>query len=86
MFVEVTLIVERREEVPVAPRDAVTERGGRKVIFVLKGQRVERRSVVLGLGDDDIIEVRQGVEPGERIVVRGLETLTDNQRVNVSGS
>lgn len=86
MFVEVTLIAERREDVPVVPREAVTERGGRKVVFVLKGQRVSRREISLGLGDDDIVEARTGLEPGERIVVRGLETLTDNARVRVSGS
>ena len=85
MFVEVTLVVERREDVPVVPRAAVTERGGERVVFVLDGQRVARREVVLGLGDDDQVEVRQGVTPGERIVVRGLETLTDGTRVRVSG-
>ena len=86
MFVEVTMVAERREDVPVVLRDAVAVRGGRKVVFVVKGQKVERRDVVLGLGDDEIIEVRNGVEVGERVVVRGLETLTDQQRVIVSGS
>jgi membrane fusion protein (multidrug efflux system) len=86
MFVEVTMITERREDVPVVPREAVTERGGRKVVFVLKGQKVERREVAVGLGDDEIVEIRQGLEAGERIVVRGLETLTDGTRVRVSGS
>lgn len=86
MFVEVTIIAERREDVCVVPRDAVTERGGRKVVFVLRGQKVNRRDVTLGLGDDEIIEIREGLEPGERIVVRGLETLTDGTRVRVSGA
>jgi RND family efflux transporter MFP subunit len=86
MFVEVTMIAERRENVPVVPREAVTERGGRKVVFVLKGQRVERREVALGLGDDEIVEIRSGLEAGESIVVRGLETLTDGTRVRVSGA
>ena len=86
MFIEVTMIADRREHVPVVPRDAVTERGGQKVVFVLVGQRVERREVVLGLGDDEIVEIRSGVEAGERIVVRGLETLSDGTRVRVSGS
>ena len=85
MFVEVTLVVERRVDVPVVPRAAVTERGGERVVFVLDGQRVARREVVLGLGDDDQVEVRQGLAAGERIVVRGLETLTDGTRVRVSG-
>ena len=86
MFVEVTLIAERHDNVPVVPREAVTQRSGTRVVFVLRGQEVARRSVVLGLGDDDVVEVREGLEPGERIVVKGLETLTDGTRVRVSGT
>ena len=36
--------------------------------------------------DSLYIEIRQGLEAGERVVVRGLETLTDGTRVRVSGS
>jgi membrane fusion protein (multidrug efflux system) len=84
MFVEVTLVAERREDVPVVPRQAVTDRGGRRVVFVLSGQRVLQREVSLGLGDDDLVEVRDGLAAGERIVVRGLETLTNEMLVRVS--
>jgi membrane fusion protein (multidrug efflux system) len=86
MFVEAAIIAERRADVAVVPREAVTERGGRSVVFVLDGQRAVLRNVALGLGDDDQVEVREGIEPGERIVVRGLETLTDGTRVRVVGS
>jgi len=51
---------------------------------VLAGQRVAMREVTLGLGDDVFIEVRRGLETGERIVVRGLETLTDQMLVRVT--
>jgi RND family efflux transporter MFP subunit len=84
MFVEVTLIGERRENVPVVPRGAVTERGGRRVVFVLASQRVAMREVTIGLGDDEVLEVRRGLEAGERVVVRGLETLTDQMLVRVT--
>ena len=40
----------------------------------------------LGLGDDEVIEIRQGLEPGERVVIRGLETLTDGTSVRPSGA
>ena len=86
MFIEAAIIAERRTGVAVVPRDAVTERAGRDVVFVVDAQRVARRDVTLGLGDDDQVEVREGVEPGERIVVRGLETLTDGTRVRVVGA
>jgi RND family efflux transporter MFP subunit len=84
MFVEVTLIGERREEVLVIPRRAMTDRGGRRVVFVLRGQRVSRQDVTLGLGDDEFVEVREGLEAGDRVVVRGLETLTDQMLVRVT--
>jgi len=86
MFIEATIVAERRPDVPVVPRTAVTERAGRKVVFVLKGQKVEMREVAPGLGGDKEVEIRSGVAPGEKVVVRGLETLTDDARVRVSGT
>ncbi len=86
MFVEATIIAQHREGVPVVPREAVTERGGQMVVFVLNGQRVHRREVVLGFGDDDVIEVREGLDVGERIVIKGLEILADGTRVRVTPS
>ena len=86
MFVEVTIIKEQRKGVPVVPREAVTNRGGKWVVFLLKGQRVTRKEVVQGLGDDDIVEIREGLSVGERVVTRGLETLIDQARVRVTGT
>lgn len=83
MFVEVTLIAERRDDVPVVARQAITERSGKKVVFVLKEQQVEQRVVTLGLGDDEIVEVREGLKAGERIVVKGIETLAEGSKVRV---
>lgn len=83
MFIEASIIAERRENVAVVPREAVTDRAGRSVVFVIDGQRAVQRNVSLGLGDDDIVEIREGVAAGDRIVVRGLETLTDGTRVRV---
>lgn len=86
MFVEVTIIREKRKDVPYVPREAVTNRGGKWVVFLLKGQRVEMKEVVLGLGDDNIVEIRKGLSVGERVVTRGLETLADQTRVRVTGN
>lgn len=86
MFVEVTIVKEQKKDVPFVPREAVTNRGGKWVVFLLKGQRVEMKEVVLGLGDDDIVEIRQGLSEGERVVTRGLETLADQTRVRVTGN
>jgi len=85
MFVEARVLIEHREGVAVVPREAVAERAGKRVVFVLQGRRVVRKEVELGLGDDRMVEVTAGVTLGERVVVRGLETLTDGSRVRVTG-
>ena len=86
MFLEVVFVAETRDEVAIVPRQAVVERQGRKVVFVVRGKKAEQREVVLGLGDDRRVEVREGVEPGERIVTRGVETLSDDTPVRDSGA
>lgn len=86
MFVEVTVVVQQRLEVNVVPRQAVANRGGKNVVFLLDGQRVTRRDVDLGLGDDEQVQIIDGLALGDRIVERGLETLTDGTRVRVIGS
>ena len=83
MFVQAAIVAKRREDVVVVPRDAITQRGGRNVVFVVDGQRVAQRDVTLGLADDTQFEVSQGLQSGDRIAVRGLETLTDGTRVRV---
>ncbi len=83
MFIQASIIAERREDVIVVPRDAITLRAGRNVVFVVDGQRVVVRPVVLGLADDTRLEVTEGLNSGERVAVRGLETLTDGTQVRV---
>jgi len=83
MFVQAAIVIERREDVVVVPRDAITQRGGNNVVYVVDGQRVNKRNVALGLADDIQFEVTEGLVAGDRIAVRGLETLTDGTRVRV---
>lgn len=86
MFVEVNIIAAQRADVPVVPRVAVTRRGDSNVVFVVSGQRVNRRDVRTGLSDEDKYEIIDGVKDGDRVVTRGLETLTDGTRIRIIGS
>ena len=86
MFVEVVIVVDRREDVVLVPRAAVAERSGRKVVFVLDGQRVSKRTVQVGLGDNERVQVLAGLRVGDTIVKRGFMTLVDGARVRVLGT
>ena len=86
MYVEVVIVTQRHEDVPVIPREALANREGKPVAFVLDGQKAERRELKTGLRDDDKVEVTSGLDIGERVIVRGLETLTHGASVRVVGS
>ena len=45
--------------------------------------RVDERLVKTGLGFDGVIEILQGLAPGERVVIRGNEALRPGQQVRI---
>jgi HlyD family secretion protein len=69
----------------LVPSSAVRRDGERPVVFVLQGDRLERRAVTVGrpLGSD--VEIVAGVATGEQVVVGGDAKLADGQRVRVAG-
>ena len=67
----------------LVPKAAVRTADGRKIVFVLKQDRVERRAISVGLEQGDQVEVVSGVVAGERVVVDGPQTLKDGDKVRV---
>jgi RND family efflux transporter MFP subunit len=65
----------------VVPRAAVQEEKGGARAFVYRDGRVERRVLRLGEARGTDQEVADGLREGEEVVVKGLEALTDGQRV-----
>jgi RND family efflux transporter MFP subunit len=65
----------------VVPRAAIREEGGKRVVYVLRDERVERRPVRLGEAHGDEQDLLDGVAEGEQVVVKGLDGLQDGQRV-----
>ena len=54
----------------VVPASAVIDSGSRQIVLVERGEgRYQPRAVRLGLRSADAVEVLDGLEPGERVVV-----------------
>jgi RND family efflux transporter MFP subunit len=69
--------------VVVIPRAAVRKDGERDVVFVVRGDRVERRAVGLSPAQGDEAVVLSGVTAGERVVVEGPADLQDGAAVSI---
>jgi multidrug efflux system membrane fusion protein len=85
-FAEVTVPIGGSRSAPVIPETAIrpSERGF--LAFVIAGGVARERVVTLGLRTaDGQIEVRQGLVPGDSLVVRGAEALSEGAAVRLPG-
>jgi HlyD family secretion protein len=69
----------------IVPAGAVVRSGDAAFVFVVKGDRVEQRTVRLGDQSGDGFFVLDGLSGGERVVTTGADTLSDGDRVKISG-
>lgn len=81
MFARVKLTTEVRAAAVRVPVQAVIDKEGQKVVYVLEGSRARERRVKTGIADERYVEIISGVRPGERVVVTGQEFLTDGTAV-----
>jgi multidrug efflux pump subunit AcrA (membrane-fusion protein) len=68
----------------MVPQEAILQRADGSIVYVIEGEdRVRRVNVETGAHQDRLVEVRQGLEPGMRVVVRGHADLIDGAPVSV---
>lgn len=81
-FAEITIPVGGVKDAPVVPQSAVrpSERGF--LAYIVENDVARERVLMLGLRTHDgLIEVRDGLAPGAKVVVRGAEALRDGVKV-----
>lgn len=87
MGVRVSFLEQARPEAPQKPQgvrvpaNAVVEREGGSVVFVLAEDTVQQRSVTPGLALNADRQLLAGVRPGERVVTSPPDTLRDGSKV-----
>lgn len=89
LFVTGRIVAGTRRGVVVLPRAALSSwdvEQRRAEVFVVAGDRAQRRSVETGSVAGDLVEIRSGVEAGERVVTRGGYNLKDGDRLTVTGA
>lgn len=83
MFVKVQIAIGMKENILIIPRKAILYKQNKSYVFVLNRRQVSQREVLLGLLEEDHVEVTEGLNEGEIIVIVGVEGLKDGQRVDV---
>lgn len=84
-FVSIHVVRETRPEALLVPREAVLRELQTSHVFVANGETVTKRAVTVGLEESGNVEILQGLETGERVVVAGQGGLRDGTRIRVLG-
>jgi len=84
MFSTVTLITNVRRDVPVIPRNALISSYGIWIVFTIDDKNIAtRREVSLGIENEELIEVINGIELGDLVVSAGQNFLSDGDPVRI---
>jgi len=73
MFLSVMLEVSSHDQAVVVPEEAVVSEGLRHIVYVVKDNKAERRVITIGQRQNAMVEVVDGLKPGETIVVLGVQ-------------
>jgi len=81
MYGEVSMVIERKEDILVIPSYAVVDMEEKQVVYVVENELAMMREVELGLTLGDQTEVVKGLNEGETLVVEGQYALKDGSPV-----
>jgi len=86
MLARTTFTLAERSDVFAVPAEAVAIRpDGSRTVFVVEGDIARQRQVTAGLEGGGWVELMEGVQEGDKIILQGFEKLKDGVAVTLAG-
>ena len=86
MFCRAELVFEEKKGALAVPEKAIVRRpGGESVVFVVKRSKAFERLIRTGIQERGFVEILQGLDPGETVVVGGSYGLRSGAPVDIQG-
>ena len=86
MFARFTISYEKHADALVIPKRAVIEEDDQATVYVVEDGEVTRRVIETGVQFDDVVEVLDGLDGYEEIVIVGQSGLRDGSKVLASNT
>lgn len=83
MFVRCDIELQRKDSAIVVLKDVVQTDGNNQIVFIAEREAAQRRVVQTGIENNGYIEIVDGLKPGERLIVKGYETLKSRSKIKV---
>lgn len=84
MFVKADIITDQRDSTIIIPKNIVMSGSRGKYVFVVgRNSAADNRQITTGIENQDFVEVTEGLQPNERLIIRGYETLRNDSKVKI---
>ncbi|MEA3223510.1 MAG: efflux RND transporter periplasmic adaptor subunit [Thermodesulfobacteriota bacterium] len=84
MYARIVFTLAHKAETIVVPCDTVLGHEGKKrYVYVIKSSVAHKVPVKLGLKQGEFVEVAEGLKPGDKLVINGMNYLKDGDAVEV---
>lgn len=84
MFAKADIITDQKDSTVVIPKDIIMTGGRGKYVFVVgRNSAADDRFITTGIENQDYVEVTEGLQANERLIIRGFETLRDDSKVKI---
>jgi len=83
MFVKADIVVDQADSSIIIPKEVIVSNRQRKYVYIVEKNTAIIRDIKTGLEDENNIEVTDGLNENDNLVVKGFETLKENSKVRV---
>lgn len=83
MFVRADVVKKRIENILSVPFYSVISRNDEQYVYVEQEGVAKKRHVKLGIMEEWMVQVTEGLKPGDKILVEGHRDVEDSQKINV---
>lgn len=85
MFSRINIVYDTHTDAILAPRNAVVTEDAQQSVFVIRDGHAQRQNIRTGYTNNGSIEILEGLEVGDQVVVVGQNALKDGAKVAVIG-
>lgn len=85
MFAKLELSTQVREDVVAIPSEAVLLKNGKTVVFVVQDGTAVEKEVAIGLDEGNYVEITDGLDPQEKVIVKGQDYVGNGEKVMAVG-
>jgi HlyD family secretion protein len=79
------IVLDTRRDVLMVERGPFVEQGGGRTAYVVEAGRAVKRAIRTGVSSLNAVEILDGLQPGDRVVVSGSDEFDGAERIRLSG-